>query len=100
MSDPYNLSYLDNATSLVDAARGVSDASGGLLGGLLLLAFAILFLIVFHKEDDLPHVLLADAWLTAILSVLFRITGMVESWVVGLCFALAVIALIIIKINE
>lgn len=66
----YNDSFLDAANNTLDVAKGVNEAAGGwLYGGVLMVLFAVIFMIGTIKYD-MEDVLIADGFLTAIVGAL------------------------------
>jgi len=66
----YNLTGFDNITGIMGIASAASDISGGLVFGMILLVFFIIVFVVF-KNYDTKAVVLGDAFITVLLSVLF-----------------------------
>lgn len=76
----YNMSVLDNVTNVLDVFIGIGSITQGtsqyILGYLILVAFFIVFAI-FGSRNDLAEVIVADSFITTILTVLFWTAGMV-----------------------
>jgi len=90
----YNLSFMDNTTSIMGIAEGVNDASGGWLFGLLLIFFYILFFMVF-SDFDTKNVFLADSFIITIIAGALFGAGFINGVILGIPAALFVISIIV-----
>jgi len=75
---PYNLSFMDNATNIVDLMVGVGTQIGSdfLLGDMILFGFFTLFLLGAFKYN-FTEVLVVDSFLTTLLAILLYVPGLV-----------------------
>lgn len=89
----YNISFMDNTTSLLGIVQGVGNESGGWFGGLLLLTVFILFYMVFSYNET-EDVLLADTFICSILAGILWATGLISSMVLAFPVVLLVVAII------
>jgi hypothetical protein len=81
----YNLSVLDNSTGIVDVAK----AANGLLG--ILIIVIICLAIYFGLRFENPkNAFVAASFVAAILSILFRIIGLVNDYVPVVCILLVI----------
>jgi len=74
----YNTSFMNNATNLVDLMVGVGNVMGDnfLLGNLIMIGFALIFLILAMRQDFL-EVFIIDCFLTTLLGIGLWTVGMV-----------------------
>lgn len=63
----YNLTFMDNATSLTQIVQGVNTESDGLLFGIILLVLFVIMLMVF-REYPFKTVLLGAGSLISLLA--------------------------------
>lgn len=63
-----NDTFLDNATTITGVARGVNDAGNGWIFPLVLFFTFIIVFMIGIKYEEYPNVLLADAYLCALLA--------------------------------
>jgi hypothetical protein len=79
MTELYNTTGFNNATSLLDVMTGINSAIGSdfLLGNLILLSFALVFLVFGYRHGWL-EVLLLDGFVTTLLAILFAYTGLIS----------------------
>lgn len=76
----YNDSFMNNATSFIDLVKGIGTSMGNdyLMGYLILSTFFVIFLIMSMKNDPVK-IIIIDSFLTAVLGILFFITGLVPA---------------------
>jgi hypothetical protein len=85
----YNLSVLDNSTGIVDVAKAANGFTGGLLG--ILIIVIICLAIYFGLRFENPkNAFVAASFVAAILSILFRIIGLVNDYVPVVCILLVI----------
>lgn len=91
----YNTTFMNNVTNLGDMALGVSGALGNeyLIGNLMLLSFAIVFIII-SKREDLLNVMIANSLLTTILAILLFTINMVAAYMIVVPFLLFIILIV------
>lgn len=89
MAEPYNLSFMDNATSISGIATGVNTQSSGWLFGALLLVIYIVIIMAGASKFDLKNLLVADGFVCSIIGGLMLAGG----WISPAIAALPVIAL-------
>lgn len=63
----YDLTFMDNVTSLNQVVAGVNTNSGGWLGGILLIFSFVLIFIVF-SEYDFKEIMFADSFLCSLIA--------------------------------
>lgn len=88
----YNLTVLQNATSIVNLATGVNTISNGLYGGML---FIIIYLLLFItvKEEYLPNVMLGAGTVMSIIAWLLFGLGLIPWWSLGINITLLISAI-------
>lgn len=76
----YNDTFMNNITSPLELITGLGTAMGNdfLMGNLLLLSFAFVFLALAYK-DDFTTVLLIDGFVSTILAILLYAAGMIAA---------------------
>ena len=87
----YNMSTIEGGRTIVDLFTGINAASSGWLINGLLIAFFVVYLIIFHKED-MKSVFLADSFITFIIGSLFFALGWIN-------FAVLIVPIIFIFIG-
>ena len=90
----YNLTFLDNATSLPGIIGGVNDNSGGVLATAILL-FLWVIIFISAKSDDKKAVMLAASFITSIIAGFLFGLGWISPWVLGIPLIMLLITLII-----
>lgn len=86
----YNLSFMDNTTSILQIWAGVNTESGSWLAGLTLFFLFILVFIVF-QDHDTTDVFLADSFFITLLAGLFLGAGLLPGW----ALAFPIVALVV-----
>jgi len=76
----YNVTFMNNVTSPLDLIVGIGAGVGNsfLIGNLILIAFALVFLVIAHKQDFLT-VIVIDSFLTTLVAILLFAAGMIAS---------------------
>jgi hypothetical protein len=90
----YNMSWTDTTSTLPDATMQVNILTGGLFGSLILLAIFVIILASFAKNHELIKVLLADSFLTAVLSVIFWVIGIVPLSIISIPTVLLIVSIV------
>jgi len=80
----YNETFLNNAVNPLDIFTGVGLALSDqfLVGNLLLLSFFLIFLL-FTFRGDFKSAIIADSFLTTILSIMLYTVGMVAAPIIA-----------------
>jgi len=99
----YNLSYMDNATSILDLVNGIGTSlpAGGefLIGNLILLSFFVIFLVLTMRHN-FNEMLIVNCFITTIIAVLFHGAGMIAVSTIIFPIVLMLIALIMYLFNN
>lgn len=68
---------MNNATNIVDLIVGINNVSGEpyLLGYMLLLSFAVIFLIMSFRYD-FTQVIIIDSFLSTIIAIMLFVAGL------------------------
>lgn len=88
----YNLTALQNATSIVTLATGINTISNGLYGGLLFIAI-YLFLLLIVEEQYLLNIMLGAGTIMSIIAGLLFGLGLMPWWVLGINIAILITAI-------
>jgi hypothetical protein len=101
MPAPYNDSFMDNATSIVDLIKGIGVTIDQpyLFGYLTMMGFFLIYLILSMK-NDVTKVIITDAFLTTVLGILLFIVGIVPAAAFIVPLVLLLITLIIYLFME
>lgn len=75
----YNLSMIDNTTSILTVVQGVNTASGGWLIGLTILCLWVLIFIVFSNYET-KSVFLGSSFLISLIAGMFYGAGLIDAW--------------------
>jgi hypothetical protein len=91
----YNTTFMNNVTNPLDLLVGIGTGVGNsfLIGNLILIAFAIVFLVLAHKQDFLT-IIVIDSFLTTILAILLLAAGMIAASIIMFPIIIFIIALI------
>ena len=91
---PYNLSFMDNSTTLSGLFIGVNNmASGWLFGGFMLVLFIVGFM-VFYGRVGVGELLFGLGLVMSIIGGLLAIGGFLPGFVVGITLSILVIGLL------
>lgn len=75
----YNLTNITSANTIPEIMKATNDLAGGLLFGLYLFLFFIMYLSIMKKQD-FKVVLLAGGFVTAIIAGYFYFMGWIPLW--------------------
>ena len=90
----YNLSFMDNTTSIGAIAQGVNDASNGWLFGLLLLVLWVLLYMVF-KDYDTKGMFVGINFITCLVGGVMYAAHLLPWWVLTIPSTMLFISIII-----
>ena len=90
----YNLTFMDNTTSLMGIMNGVNDATNGTFITILLLVLWALLFIVF-KNYDIKSLFLGSSFLMVLIFGLFFGAGLIAAWTLTIPAVSLLIALIL-----
>lgn len=79
--NPYNITQMQNVTSLAQLFQYANDSTGGILIGMGLFAFFIITLFAL-KRYPFAHALLASSWVFFLISLVGSYLGLVPLMVV------------------
>lgn len=79
----YNLTGLQNITSVVTIMDGVNVASNGLYGAIIFICI-YLFIFLIVKEDYLPNIFLGISTAMSIIAWLLYGLGIIPWWSLGI----------------
>jgi hypothetical protein len=99
----YNLTYMNNATSILDLVNGIGTSlpSGGefLIGNLILFSFFVIFLVLTMRHN-FNEMLIVNSFITTILAILFYGAEMIKVSTIVYPIVLMILALIIYLFNN
>ena len=81
MPVPYNLTGVTNASNIVELTQEVNQLTGEYLGLLILISFFVILIAAYRDQTPVTRVTVA-AFLTTLISFLFRVIGMTGDLVV------------------
>lgn len=90
----YNLTFLENTTSLMGVMTGVNDATSGSFITILLIVLWALMFIVF-KNYEIKSLFLGTSFLMVLVFGLFFGAGLVSAWALTIPAISLLIALIL-----
>lgn len=96
----YNMTLLENSTSIIDLMQVSNTYTDGLLGIFLLVIICFSIYYLLRKStgpEPNREVFAAVSFAAAIFSILFRLIGLVQNYVVGACVILFIGALVMLK---
>jgi len=95
----YNLTAMENATTLIDLIIGINDMGGGLfMASFLLIIFVITFIML--KRDDNISALLYASYLTSVSGVFLTLIGLIGIRIMVIPLVLTAIFMFIKVINK
>lgn len=93
-----NITYLDNATTLIDIVQGINNDTGQLFAILLLLSFALIIFIA-TKQFPTPSVLLFTSFMSGLVAYGLWIALLIPAWVLVIPISIATLTIIFIGVT-
>ena len=96
MTEPYNLTSLNNQDSIFGFMNAANDVSGGLFGNLILIV-TFLIMVVAWRSYEPKRSFAAASFITALISVFLRVMGWIPDATMFGCFILAGISFVLLR---
>jgi hypothetical protein len=96
----YDLSFIENQTSLSGAAVGVNELAGGWVFGGIMIVLFIVMIIAFYGRVSMSRIIAGLGFIFSILSLLLVKADLLPEWILGITISFMIIGLLILFMEK